>query len=278
MNGRSCSDTAVVKCYIDSGIKGTGRMPEPDGFEGEIVLGEPFNAAAPASVGVLKVKFARYDGCQKLTLWLPQDGYSGYGTLRIRGPGGARLEDADVTQRLNGRVQILIETFSWPPGDYLIEILHREGWSHELSLTKLEAGIAPPVPVPPPPSEPSDEPIVWRDGTGKILPNLDLEMRARAIAGIMARFTRRIEFEGNFRAGTIHYIEGDIRLKFYHEMCGGGVHFSIDIPMPERWEAATGRPLADRDDIVAFVAREAQRQQARTWNYVIHDNRIDFVD
>jgi hypothetical protein len=95
---------------------------------------------------------------------------------------------------------------------------------------------------------------------------------------LTARFTRRLEFEGNFRAGTIIYIEGDIRLKFYHEMCGGGVHFSIDVPIAAKWEAETGRPLAERDDIVEFVAAETQRKQARTWNYVIRDNRIDFVD
>jgi hypothetical protein len=253
-------------------------MTTAQGFEGEIVLGEPANRSAPTGIGALTARFVRYDGCQQITLWLPQDGYSGYGAFRIRGPGGARLEEEDVTRRLNGRVQILIDTHPWPPGDYVIEILHREGWSHELSLTKLEAGIAPPMPEPPPPPGPSSEPMVYRDGTGKILPNLDLEMRAKGLARLAARFSRRLEFEGNFRAGTIIYIEGDIRLPFYHEMCGGGVHFSIDIPPPEKWEAATGRPLAERDDIIAFLAEETQRRQARTWNYVIHDDRIDFVD
>jgi hypothetical protein len=253
-------------------------MSGDGGFEGEIVLGEPANRSAPASIGALKARFVRYDGCQQITLWLPQDGYSGYGTFRIWGPGGARLEEEDVTRRLNGRVQILIDIYPWPPGDYTIVILHREGWSHELSLTKLEEGAAPPMLEPPPPPEVRSEPIVYRDGTGKILPDLDLEMRAKGLARLAARFSRRLEFEGNFRAGTIHYIEGDIRLSFYHEMCGGGVHFRIDIPPPERWEAATGCPLAERDDIIAFLAEETQRRQARTWNYVILADRIDFVD
>ena len=177
-------------------------MPSQAGYDGEIVPGAPVNIAAPAGVGRLTAKFVRYDGCQQLTLWLPQDGYSGYGAFRIRGPGGARLEEEDVTRRLNGRVQILIDTHPWPPGDYVIEILHREGWSHELSLTKLEAGIAPPMPEPPPPPGPSSEPMVYRDGTGKILPNLDLEMRAKALDRLAARFSRRLEFEGNARAGT----------------------------------------------------------------------------
>jgi hypothetical protein len=175
-------------------------------------------------------------------------------------------------------VQILLDTVPWPPGDYGIEITHRDGWSHELRLTKLEAGVAPPAPEPPPVPKSDGKPIVYRDGTGKVLPNHDLDLRAKALDRLTARFSRRLEFEGNFRAGTIHYIEGDIRIRFYHEMCGGGVHFSIDIPVAEKWQAETGQPLAERDDIVAFVAAETQRRQARSWNYVICDNRIDFID
>lgn len=253
-------------------------MSNDNGHEGQIVLGAPVNRAAPETVGPLTVKFVHYPGSQQLILWLPQDGYSGYLTFRIRGPGESRVEDTDVTQRLNGRVQILIDTYPWPPGEYFIEITHREGWSHELSLTKLEEGVAPPAPEPPPVPKSDGQPIVYRDGTGKVLPNHDLELRAKALEKLTARFTRRLEFEGNFRAGTIIYIEGSLRLRFYHEMCGGGVHFSIDVPTAERWESETGRPLAERDDIVQFVAAETQRKQARTWNYVIRDNRIDFVD
>lgn len=253
-------------------------MSEDIGHDGHIVLEAPVNRAAPTATPLLKTKFVHYPGSQQLVLWLPQDGYSGYTTFRIRGPAGRRVEDAELTSRLNGRVQILVDTHPWPPGDYLVEINHREGWSHELALTKLEEGIAPPAPEPPPIPKSDGKPIVYRDGNGKVLPNLDLEMRAKELDRLTARFSRRLEFEGNFRAGTIVYIEGEIRLRFYHEMCGGGVHFSIDVPVAAKWESETGRPLADRDDIIAFVAAETQRRQARSWNYVIRDNRIDFVD
>lgn len=252
-------------------------MPPQAGYDGEIVPDTPVNIAAPASVGRLTAKFVRYPGSQQLMLWLPKDGYSGYGAFRIHGPGGARLEEDDLTHRLNGRVQILIDTFGWPPGAYVIEILHREGWSHELRLIKLEEGApAPELPLPAPQSD--GKPIVYRDGTGKIMPNYDLDLRAKELARLADRFSRRLEFEGNFRAGIIYYVEGDTRIRFFHEMCGGGVHFSIDLPSQERWEADTGRPLADRDDIVEFVASETQRRQARSWNYVIRADRIDFVD
>ena len=252
-------------------------MSGDGGYEGESVLAPPVNIGGPEDLAPLKAKFVHYPGSQQLILWLPQDGYAGYSVLRIHGPGGRLIEDTALTSRLNGRVQILINTWPWPPGAYLIEITHKKGWRHELSLEKLEEGIAPPPPAPPAIEERSG-PIVYRDSAGNILPDLDLELREREFARLAARFGRRLEFEGNARAGTIIYIEGDIRLRFYHEMCTHPVHFSIDIPPPEKWEAATGRPLAEREDILEFVAAETRRLQASRCNYVIYPNRIDFVD
>lgn len=252
-------------------------MPDGSGFDGDIILDTPANRGAPEGVGPLAAKFVHYPGSQQLILWLPQDGYSGYETLQIRGPGEGLAERAAVTDRLNGRVQILIDTYPWPPGSYRIEISHQAGWSHELSLEKLEAGAAcPPEPAAAP--EPSAGPIVYRDGFGNILPDTDIEMRAATAERLAARFNRRLEFEGTYRTGIITYVEGDIRIRFSHEMCGGGVYFSIDIPARENWEARTGRPLAERADIIAFLAEETRRRQASRWNYVIHEDRIDFVD
>ncbi|PKP80082.1 MAG: hypothetical protein CVT79_16665 [Alphaproteobacteria bacterium HGW-Alphaproteobacteria-18] len=247
------------------------------GFEGEIVLTPPVNTGAPETLAPLTAKFVHYPGSQQLILWLPQDGYSGYSVLRIHGPGGTQIENTPLTERLNGRVQILIDTWPWPPGPYHIEITHKEGWRHELALEKLEAGIAPPPPAPPVIEE-RPGPIVYRDSAGTLLPDLDLELREREFARLAARFARRLEFEGNARAGTITYIEGDLRLRFSHEMGRHPVHFSIDIPPPEKWETATGRPLAERDDILEFLAAETRRLQASRWNFVIHADRIDFVD
>lgn len=252
-------------------------MTDATGFDGEIVLGLSTNEDGPEGAGLLTARAAVYPGSQQVTLWLPQDGWSGYGVLRIHGPGGTQIEDVPLTERLNGRVQILIDTWPWPPGPYHIEITHREGWRHELALEKLEEGITPPPPTPPVIEE-RPGPIVYRDSAGNILPDLDLELREREFARLAARFARRLEFEGNARAGTITYIEGDLRLRFSHEMCRHPVHFSIDIPPPEKWETATGQPLAERDDILEFLAAETRRLQASRWNFVIHADRIDFVD
>lgn len=259
------------------GGKGESAMPDAVGYEGEIILDAPANSGAPEGVGRLTAKFVHYPGSQQLILWLPQDGYSGYETLHVTGPDGTDIERAAVTSRLNGRVQILFDTYAWPPGRYRIAISHQAGWRHDLTLEKQEEG-APPPPEPSPAPEPRAGPIVYRDGFGNILPDTDLEMRAEAQRKLAARFGRRLEFEGTYRAGTIIYVEGDLRLRFDHEMCGGGVYFSIDIPAAGNWEARTGRPLGERADIIAFLAEETRRRQAPGWNYVIHEDRIDFVD
>ena len=252
-------------------------MTDQEGFDGELVLAPPENPGAPEGAGLLHAKTAVYPGAQQLILWLPADGWSGYETLRITGPEGAQIEEGPLTDRLNGRVQILVNTFPWPPGDYRVEITHSGGWVHTLTLQKLEEGVAPP-PDPAPPPEPSRGPIIYRDGFGNILPDADLEMREAALKAIAARFSRRLEFEGNARAGTITYIDGDTRLRFYHEMCMRPVHFSIDVPSPDKWEAATGQPLSERDYILNFLAEETRRRQAPSLKTILYDNRIDFVD
>ncbi|HRW17207.1 hypothetical protein, partial [Amaricoccus sp.] len=136
---------------------------------------------------------------------------------------------------------------------------------------------APPA-APLPEPELSAGPIVYRDGFGRVIPDEDLELRRTLQERLAARFGRHLEFDGTFRAGTITYVEGDIRIPFYHEMCTGSVHFSIDLPAPANWESVTGRPLSERADIVDFLAFETRRVKASSWNYVIRETRIDFVD
>ena len=251
-------------------------MTDQPGFDGELILAPPANEGAPEGTRPLHAKAAIYPGAQQVTLWLPADGWSGYTLLRITGPGG-EIEKGPLTDRLNGRVQIFVNTYPWPPGDYRIEITHAKGWRHTLRLQKLEAGM--PLPADPTPSpQSSSGPIVYRDGFGDVIPDTDLETREGLLRKMTARFSRRLEFEGNARAGTITYIDGDIRLRFYHEMCMGPVQFSIDVPAPDKWEADTGQPLTERDYILEFLAEETRRRQAPGLKTVIHASRIDFVD
>ncbi len=254
----------------------------PAGFEGEMALGDPDNEGAPDSVGVLKAKFVRYPGCQQLMIWLPQSGYQGYGALRLTGPGEAVREDTTVRSRLNGSVQILFDTFPWPPGEYRLEITHDDGWRHTLALTKLAEGVAPPAPPPPPP-DPDPQPerdaegeIIYRDGAGRVIPDEARAIRRTVMAKLTTKFSRRLEYEGNFRGGVITYVDDRVRIAFPHEMAGGRMKFYIDTPPAERWEAITGLPLAERDEIVQFVAKQVQREQASSWRFEITATTIDF--
>ena len=246
-------------------------------YEGKVVVGAIGTTDAPPTIGVPTVRYVFYPGAQQLILWLPQSGYHGYGDVTLTRNGEA-VEKDTVRNRLNGSVQILWNTLHWPPGDYLITITHEEGWRHEVALTKLVEGVEPPAPEPPPQPEPDLDapPIVYRDGFGRVIPDTDLEMRGQAHHQLARRFGRKLEYEGNYRAGTIIYTDGEHTLRFYHEMCGGSMKFSIDIPAAEHWVAATGAPLSERDEIVAFVADQVKRDQAPSWRYEITPSTIDF--
>jgi len=250
---------------------------ETPAFEGPVVVGRIQNASAPAEIGVVTVKAVHYPGAQQLVLWLPQTGYQGYCDVSLTGPGGTLIEQASVRDRLNGSVQILWDTLPWRPGAYRIEITHANDWRHSVELEKLVEGAAPPPETPVIAAAPSSpEPMVYRDGFGNILPDADLELRKKVIKDIARRFARRIEYEGNFRAGIIIYVDGARRIRFSHEMAGAPYHFFIDVPSASTWEAATGAPLSDRDEILLFVATQVQREQASTWTFEIRDTDIVF--
>lgn len=244
--------------------------------EGHVVIGDVRTSGGMADAGKPTVKFVWYPGSQQLILWLPRPGHQGYGELIVT-RGGEEIERAAVMSRLNGSVQILWDTRAWAPGEYLIAISHADGWRHEVELRKLEAGVAPPAPERLAPVEDAPRgPIVYRDGFGNVVPDLDLEMREGVGREVARRFAQRLEYEGNFRAGTIIYVDGETRIPFYHEMCGGEMKFSIDVPAVEHWVAATGTPLSRRDEIVAFVAQRVKQEQASSWRYEITGRSIDF--
>jgi hypothetical protein len=247
----------------NEGVVGIGRIETPGG---------------PADLGPPTVKFVHYPGAQQLILWLPKPAREGYGELSVVRD-GVDVERGPVSDRMNGSVQILFRTLEWPPGDYRIAIMHRDGWRHEVELRKYAPGEKPPVPPPAPTvEEPSRGPIVYRDGFGNVIPDADLEIRGQAQRDIARMFGRRLEYEGNYRAGTIIFVEGDTRIRFAHEMCGGDVKFSIEVPSAEHWEGFTRTPLARREEIIAFMAERVRIEKANSWRYEISDEAIDYYE
>ena len=109
-----------------------------------------------------------------------------------------------------------------------------------------------------------------------MIPDVDLEIRGKVQAQLERQFGRRVEYEGNVRAGSVIYIDPMHRIVFSNEMCGGSIKVSVEIPSVAHWVDATGAPLAMRDEIVAFVAESVHRDQASSWRYRITDTSIDF--
>lgn len=251
---------------------------EPEAHEGVVGIGDILNVDGPADLKPPTLKFVHYPGSQQLILWLPKPAHEGYGELSVTRD-GVDVERGPVSGRMNGSVQILFPTLEWPPGEYRIAIAHKDGWRHEVGLKKYPPGEQPPAP---PPAlvaeEPPRGPIVYRDGFGKVIPDTDLELREQARKGIARMFGRRLEYEGNFRAGTIVYIDGETRIRFSHEMGGGDVKFYIDVPSAEHWEGFTRTPLAKRDEIVAFVAERVRIEKANSWRYEITGESIDYYE
>ena len=243
-----------------------------------MTVGDIRNVDGPAGLELPTVKFVHYPGSQQLILWLPNPAHEGYGELSVTRD-GVDVGRGPVSGSVNGSVQILFATLEWPPGEYRIAITHKDGWRHEVELTKYPPDEAP---LPSPPESMAEEhskrTIVYRDGFGNLIPDIDLEMRGRARRDIARMFGRRLEYEGNYRAGTITYIEGDTRIRFSYEMAGGDVKFSIEIPSAEHWEGFTKTPRSARDDILAFVAERARIEKANSWRYRITSESIDYYE
>ena len=257
-----------------------------EGHEGDITVGDATNSGGETRSGLLVARFVRYPGCQQLVVWLPQPGHTGYLELVVHQRDRGVRERAPVVSRLSGSVQILFDTLAWPPGDYRIDVSHAQGWCHSLALRKWPPGVAQPMngPIaavaPEPgliaPVAPEPEPIVYRDGFGQVVPDADLVLRRQVLAALKRRFLRRLRYEGTFRAGAIVYEDGESQIRFAHEMGRGACRLRVRIPAAAHWQSATGTPLAERDDIVAFVAECVQREQAGGWRYEIAPEAIDF--
>ncbi len=161
--------------------------------QGDLAIGEADNPGMPDDGGLLVARFARYPGCQQLQVWLPRPGYQGYTQLQVTHATGTVLDQGLVTARLSGALQLLFDTLGWPPGDIEVLVEHECGGAHRLRLHKFEGERlwVEPAPLPPP----SDVPIVYRDGFGRIIPDADLELRARAFERLVAEWPRRMADE-----------------------------------------------------------------------------------
>jgi hypothetical protein len=227
------------------------------------------------------VRFIHYPDCQQLCIWLPLYGRD-YDTVKLRDNNTLNIiQDRKVTDLLSGSIQLVWDTLFIPPGDYTIEITWKAGWQHLVHIIKLKEEEQKPVvttitPKPVIEERRPDTPIVYRDGYGKIIPNEDELLREQLRKDLRKKFGPYLEYDGNFRGGNIIYIDKDLQIRFPHEMGGGNCMFYIDIPSEKCWEAQTKTSLSRRKEILDFLCRQVQIEQASNCNYVIEETVINF--
>ncbi|MEO5999914.1 MAG: hypothetical protein ABIN89_23965 [Chitinophagaceae bacterium] len=216
------------------------------------VLTEEIKEGSPEFIEMKNdyVRFIHYPDCQQLVFRLPNNGWD-YGIFKLQiHPQKSIVEEVPVMGKLNGNYQIVYDTLFIAPGMYTLEINWKMGFQHKISFIKNEVAQIPLT------KEPGKkEPV----------------MKAK-----VDWFNRRIEYDGNLRAGTITFAEKDIRIKFSHEIGGGNCMFFVFIPTEQQWEKQTDTPLSDRNSILQFVATTLQREQASSTRFEIEDSQISF--
>ena len=258
-------------------------------------------------IGTLTGRFVRYPNAQQLSVWLPENGWQGYGKCRIMDTKtNTIVEEIAVTDKINGTVLMTWDTLHWLPGIYCLEIEHPMGGVHCLFFNKLaedeivqkekivEMDTAyagkPSLAIDLlPKKEPKNKEIsdtmwaVYRDGFGNIIPNEDRQIRDNAMASLNEIFNTapkneyaRLEYEDMGRGGYVTYIEADIRIRLWHEIGGGDCKWYIDVPKEADWEKETNTPLSRRREILLFIANGVRRDQAPSWRFEINDTSITY--
>ena len=237
------------------------------------------------------IKIVHYPDCQQIILWLPEY-YSNYNSIIIKEKSTEKvIFDNKIDQIISGSIQFIIDSLFIPPGTYEIIILNnssvaKRAKEHRVHICIDRRGMRAMAIFRRVKNEletilnqiekEEKEAIIYRDGIGKIIPNVDLEMREKILNELAGKFTRKVEYEGNLRSGIIIYVENDKRVKFDTEMGGGNCLFYVFLPNKERWEGATGIPISERDNVLEFIAISANRDQASSCYYEITEDYITY--
>lgn len=207
---------------------------------------------------ISRIKLVHYPDCQQLIIWLPQPG-TFYESITLK-----EIEKniivwvQNIRDIISGSVQLVFNTLPIPEGNFELSIVKSDGLQHIIKFKKYSEGQFSILPetIPSEPSVLDSEPIVYKDGFEKIIPNEDLILREKIIKKTMNKINRRLEYISQGRDGEVIYIEGEKRIKFYMEIGGYDSVFYVNIPPAIEWETITNFPLEERNDIITFVAEQ----------------------
>ena len=88
---------------------------------------------------------------------------------------------------------------------------------------------------------------------------------------------RRVVVGHRGRGGTVAYVDGGgAQIQFEFEFGGGDCLAIIYVPNETEWVSQTQTPLAQRDEILNFVAECVQRDHAHSSYYQICADYVNF--
>lgn len=228
------------------------------------------------------VKIVHYAECQQLTLWLPTTGNL-YDQIAMTDK-NTQIEiwRKDVAEILSGSIQIILDTLDYAPSEYIILITRKDGLQHLLHIKKYEEGVLPPVdPVTQENIKGKDNaPIVYRDGLSNVINYEAFGTNIGNLDTLNAKHKRKVSYKEYGRSNDVIYTEGDKMAKFISEFGTGNCIFYIHIPTEENWERETGFSVAERADILQFVAETVLRDQTTSAGayFEIEENWINFYN
>lgn len=116
--------------------------------------------------------------------------------------------------------------------------------------------------------------ISWLD-----LPPLQVEnIRNQIVNTTAPDMDAFVEITQDGRGGTIKFLHGDNTISMPWEFGGGKALALILIPDSKTWEAQTGYPLAERERILGWIARQVLFQRVPFGIYAIDETAITIFD
>jgi len=87
----------------------------------------------------------------------------------------------------------------------------------------------------------------------------------------------KVTYQTQGRGGTIYFENDSARFDLWWEFAGGDALVIVEIPTEELWKSRTNLPLADRDNVLTFIAEQiVNDQMSGSGTFVFSENFITF--
>lgn len=183
---------------------------------GVISIGIIENCGANGDLnGLLTARFVHYPDCQQLQIWLPEYGGNYNGYYRVIDLENNRiLQREKIIDKLNGSIQLLLDTISLENGNYVLEIDHNQGFVHQLFFTKQEEIHNSKTNIPVETKDIVSDTMwkVYKDGFGNEIPNEDQLIRNKTLESMKKNWEDYMKnnFNDPYEISQKHQFSSDI--------------------------------------------------------------------